>query len=47
MAGAISLEGLAVAWESVSEIRQAARANGQLIVWPSPETVGIASMLLV
>ena len=38
------LDGLAAAWEDVSNVRRGARETGHLVRWPTPETVGIPSM---
>ena len=35
---------LAEAWESSPLIRAAFRKNGVLLIWPKPDTVGVASM---
>ena len=38
------LQGLAAKWEEDRAIRRNARECGRLVHWPSPETVGVASM---
>ena len=42
---AVALTGLSAAWESAVRIRTMARETNKLVKWPSPMTVGIASML--
>ena len=46
MASANLLPQLADTWEAVPEIRQLARESRRIVLWPTPETVGIASMPL-
>ena len=36
--------GLAAEWEAVALIRNRARQNGTLTVWPDQKTAGVASM---
>ena len=38
------LKGLAGQWEEDRSIRRGARETGRLVHWPTPESVGIASM---
>ena len=40
------LEGLALQWEEDALVRRPARETGRLVRWPTPETVGLASMNL-
>ena len=44
---AIRLQGLAATWESDEVVRRLVRDKQSLVVWPSPETVGVPSMNLV
>ena len=46
MASKTVLDGLAADWEESCAIRRAARETGQLVRWPSPEVVGLATMIL-
>lgn len=41
-----ALEGLASRWEGSNVIRQRFRDDGGLMMWPSPDAVGQASMML-
>ena len=41
-----SLAGLAEKWEGSAEIRQRFRDDGGLLIWPSPNCVGVPSMIL-
>jgi len=45
--GHVGLLGLAERWESILAIRQRARRETSILEWPSPETVGVCSMILV
>ena len=43
----VGLLGLAERWESILAIRQRARRETSILDWPSAETVGVCSMILV
>lgn len=41
-----ALAGLAEKWEGSAEIRQRFRDDGGLLIWPTPSSVGVPSMIL-
>ena len=42
----IELRGLSEKWEALSFVRRRVNETGELIRWPSPKCVGVASMKL-